>query len=237
MPDSTREKDLSVVVVAGGSGTRMGGETPKQFLLLHGRPILLWSLAALAGHPAVAEIVTVLPAEWLERGREMLAQWPLPLPVTVVAGGAHRQDSVWAGLQGLTIRSRWVAVHDAARPGLDRELIDRLLETARTRGNAVPGVSPADTLVRTRDGRIADRLDRREVMGLQTPQIFPLTLLETAILRARERQVADTDESGLVARLGETVHLVPGTSRNRKITSPEDLQIVAALIYNREEVR
>jgi 2-C-methyl-D-erythritol 4-phosphate cytidylyltransferase len=228
-------KDLSVVVVAGGSGTRMGTDIPKQFLPLCGKPVLIWSLDVFAAHPAVTEIVVVLPADRLDQGRELLAGRAWPVPVTLVAGGRLRQDSVWAGVQELSRPGRFVAIHDAARPGLDQDLLDRLLETARARGNAVPGIPIPDTMVRNRDGIIGERLDRTAIMGLQTPQIFPAAALAQALETARRQHLADTDESGLMGRLGETVYLVEGTRRNLKITSPEDLQLLTALVYKEEE--
>lgn len=217
------------LVVAGGLGTRLGGPLPKQFLPLRDRPVVQWALERIAAVEAVTEVILVLPADWLAEGAARLAGWRPDKPFRIVAGGARRQDSVGAGLAAIT-HEGWVAVHDGARPALPVEVAAAAVAAAWERGNAVCAVPATDTLVEARDGLVCGEVPRERVFQVQTPQIFPVQMLREALAAAARDGVTGTDDAGLVRRLGIPIHLVPGSRRNLKLTRPEDLPLLEALV-------
>ncbi|MBN1541437.1 2-C-methyl-D-erythritol 4-phosphate cytidylyltransferase [candidate division KSB1 bacterium] len=224
----------AALIVAGGSGRRMGLSTRKQFLSLCGRPILQRTLTAFDRHSAVAEIVLVLPKEEIAaRGEEIRQMWGLTKPLRLVAGGAERQDSVRAGLAAITAGQEWVLVHDGVRPLVTSALIERVLESARITGAAIPAVPVRETIKSTVDGWVGETLRRERLVVVQTPQAFRIELLRTAYDRAFDTAEPATDDAALVERLGEPVAVVCGDERNIKITTLIDLKI--ARIWLQEE--
>ncbi len=221
---------LHALVVAGGMGKRMGGKIPKQFLVLAGKIVLSWSLECFDSCPSVTSLTLVLPAEWIDEGRMRLADWKPRLPLRIVPGGEERQDSVFNGLSALPDEDGWVAVHDGARPAIKAEMVEDAFRFAVGRGNAVCAVPASDTLVLGESGRITGDLDRSKVHAIQTPQIFPVSVLKKAILSARETGFTGTDDSGLVRRLGCEVFLFPGSRKNLKLTLPEDIPLLEAAL-------
>lgn len=215
---------VSAILAAGGLGTRLGADRPKQFLEIHGRSILELSLAALAMHPEVCEVVVALPAEHVDSAPACLTA-PWRVPVRVVTGGARRQDSVARAFAAVCSTAEVVLVHDAARPFVSADLISRMIAAAVVSGAAVPAVAVSDTVKRGRvhDDRtwVAATLPRDEVFLAQTPQAFQREVLTRALASVEAHRV--TDEAGLVERSGGAVQLVPGESANIKITTPEDL--------------
>jgi 2-C-methyl-D-erythritol 4-phosphate cytidylyltransferase len=222
-------RDVGVVVVAAGQGSRLGGELPKQFLPLAGVPVLLRALRPFAGHPEVARVVVVLAPDHAERPPEFLA----PLAgsgLTIVAGGRERSDSVAAGLGALPPDCRIVLVHDGARPFVERAVIDAVIAHARSGEGAVAAVPVSDTLKAqaTDDStRVGRTISRHGLWRAQTPQGFPRGLLEQAY--ARDRLADATDDASLVEACGAVVRLVPDSSRNLKITTRDDLVLAEAL--------
>ncbi|HEU5322099.1 MAG TPA: IspD/TarI family cytidylyltransferase, partial [Methylomirabilota bacterium] len=180
-------RDVGVVVVAAGQGSRLGGEVPKQFLPVGGIPVLLRAIRPFASHPEVARVVVVLAPAHAERPPEFLA----PLAgsgLTIVAGGRERSDSVAAGLRALPSDCEIVLVHDGARPFVERGVIDAVIAHARTGDGAVAAVPVSDTLKQqaTDDPtRVSGTVSRDGLWRAQTPQGFPRRLLEQAYARAR----------------------------------------------------
>jgi 2-C-methyl-D-erythritol 4-phosphate cytidylyltransferase len=210
------------IVVAAGRGERMGAERPKAFLELGGEPLLLRAARAFEAAPSVGTIVAVVPELEIAVARERLAA--LQKLLAVVAGGERRQDSVLAGLRQVPADFDGVVlVHDAARPLVDVELIEAVAQQAAATGAALPVLPLVDTVKRVRGGRVVETLDRAELGGAQTPQGFRFALLREACEAALRAGVALTDEAMAVERLGHPVFAVPGSKRNRKITSPDDL--------------
>jgi 2-C-methyl-D-erythritol 4-phosphate cytidylyltransferase len=220
-------RDVGVVIVAAGRGTRIGSGTPKQFLEIAGIPMLLRAIRPFARHPAVAHIAVVLraadaaaPPEWLlPHVGDMLS---------VVAGGAERADSVAAGLAALPDACTLVMVHDAARPFVDALLIDRVIAGVRAGHAIVPALPVTDTIKETDASDpdlIARTVPREQLRRAQTPQGFPRRVLEDAHARARQDRVHGTDDAALVERLGGTVRIVAGDPGNLKVTTPEDLAL------------
>lgn len=218
------------IIAAGGLGARLGAGQPKQFLELDGRSMLERSLAVLATHPDVHEVVVALPEAHLDPLPPCLLQtWPCP--VRAVSGGVRRQDSVANAFAALAADSDVVLVHDAARPFASAALVSRMIEAAIVAGAAIPAVAATDTvkLGRTADGRawVAATVPRQDVFLVQTPQAFTREVLEAALAGGVEADVA-TDEAGLVERLGRPVQLVEGEPANVKITTPSDLAAARA---------
>lgn len=210
------------ILVAAGRGERMGGSRPKAFLPIGGQPILLRAALAFEAASAVDAIVAVVPEAHIQDARDVLSG--TSKLHAVVAGGLRRQDSVLAGMnQAPSGFDGVVLVHDAARPFVEPGLIDAVARAALESGAALPVLGLVDTVKRVHEGRVVETLDRADLAAAQTPQGFRFALLARAYRKAFHDHVILTDEAMAVERLGETVVVVPGSARNRKITTPEDL--------------
>jgi 2-C-methyl-D-erythritol 4-phosphate cytidylyltransferase/2-C-methyl-D-erythritol 2,4-cyclodiphosphate synthase len=221
------------IIVAAGSGSRMGSPVPKAFLDLAGRPMVAHSLQAFEQHPCVDGIVLMVPPGLRARGEEAAASHRKVIAVD--EGGARRQDTVALALKHAG-GSEIVLVHDAARPLVTPDVITAVRDAARRAGAAVPGVAPADT-VREVGGAAAASpagatLDRSRLVLVQTPQGFRTEILQRAHDAAGGGDV--TDDAALVERLGLPVEVVPGSPLNFKITSPEDLARAEAALGDRK---
>ena len=216
------------ILVAGGSGTRMAADRPKQFLLLRGEPVLLHTLRRFA-EPAlgVAAIIVVLPTDQLETWRQLCAQFAIDIPHTLVTGGATRWASVKAGLAALNAYGEGlVAVHDGVRPLVSRLVVERTYAAAATHAAAAAAVMPKDSVrLVSQHGSAAQNRSRLRLM--QTPQTFEIDLLRRAY--AMPELATFTDDATVVDDLCR-VQLVEGDYRNLKITTPEDLLIAEALL-------
>jgi 2-C-methyl-D-erythritol 4-phosphate cytidylyltransferase len=210
------------ILVAAGRGERMGAGRPKAFLPIGGQPILLRAALAFEAASSVDAIVAVVPEAQIAEARGMLSV--VTKLHAVVAGGARRQDSVLQGMKQAPDGFEGVVlVHDAARPFVEPLLIDAVARAARENGAALPVVGLVDTLKRVHEGHVVETLDRDELAAAQTPQGFRFPLLVRAYEDAFRERVTLTDEAMAVERLGEVVVAVPGSLRNRKITTPDDL--------------
>ncbi|MBI4873735.1 MAG: 2-C-methyl-D-erythritol 4-phosphate cytidylyltransferase [Acidobacteria bacterium] len=224
---------VSVILPAAGLGTRMGrtqpeksGTSRKQFMLLDGAPILLHTIRKFMASPAVSEIVVALRAEDIEWVRELLERESLPRPVRLVEGGDARQQSVENALAAVSADIALVAVHDAVRPFIDLETLDRVLAEAAQCGAAIVGIVPVDTVKQVRRNKIRATLPRDRLVLAQTPQVFRVELLRQAFAKAREDGFTGTDEASLVERLEQVeVSVVLGSDRNIKITKPTDMDL------------
>ncbi len=227
------QSKVVAVVPAAGAGTRLGGERPKQFLSLGGRPLLTRTLMVLERAEAVDAVVVVCPpgAEDLTR-EQCIAPFGLAKVAAVVPGGAQRQDSVAAGVAvSSELGAEWLLVHDAARPLAAPELFGRVLEGARETGAAIAAVPAADTVKQAgQDDMVEATLDRSHLWLVQTPQAFRRDLLEKALAAAEQEGFYATDEAGLVEHMGGEVKLVMGSRDNLKITTPEDLALARGLV-------
>jgi 2-C-methyl-D-erythritol 4-phosphate cytidylyltransferase len=223
-------RDVGVVVVAAGRGTRLGGETPKQYQPIAGVPMVLRAVRPFAAHPDVAQVALVLPPADAEAPPAFL-RGVAGAGLVVVAGGAERSDSVAAGLGALGPECTIVLVHDAARPFVGRAVIDAVIAHARAGEGAVAAVRVSDTLKQAaaEDAtRVARTVPRDGLWRAQTPQGFPRAVLERAYAAARGESGA-TDDAALVERIGVSVRLVPDSPRNMKVTTSEDLALAELL--------
>lgn len=214
--------DVAVLVPAGGIGARLGRRTPKQFLPLGREPILAATLRHFRRHPRVGAIVVAAPAAHVERTRRVLRGAGAPL--TVVTGGATRQESVWSALQAAPASAAVILVHDAVRPFVTRALIDALVAAAERDGAAICGLPITETVKRVRGDVVEATLDRDGLWSVQTPQAFRTAILREAHDKARRDGFVATDEAMLVERLGHRVRMVPGLADNVKITTADDLR-------------
>lgn len=219
---------------AAGSGSRMGGATPKQFLCLGGLPVLVRTIRALQAAEEIRDIIIAVSPEYLEHTGKLLDRYgPAPIGdrIRIVAGGRRRQDSVRAGLDALAPDIDLVLVHDAARPLVPPELIAACLEAARRHGAALAALPVKDTVKEADDqGRVAATVDRGGLWLAQTPQVAERGLLRDAFAAAERDSYLATDEAALLEHLGHSPTLVPGAERNFKITTPEDLLLAEALL-------
>jgi 2-C-methyl-D-erythritol 4-phosphate cytidylyltransferase/2-C-methyl-D-erythritol 2,4-cyclodiphosphate synthase len=223
---------VAVIVAAGGRGERLGAAVPKQFLPLGGRSLLARSVAAFRQVPAVREIVVVLPADLVADGAALFEPAGHDADLRIVAGGARRQDSVARGFAAVSPQADIVLVHDAARPLVGRDVIERAIGGAARWGAAVAAVRAQDTVKEAAADEetppIARTLARERIWLAQTPQAFRRQVLAEAIALG-ERGVEATDEAALAELAGHEVRLVPGDVRNLKITTEVDREIAEAL--------
>ena len=223
-------QQVSAIIVAAGSGTRLGSALPKAFVPLGGRTILSYSLQTLASVTAVVELVLAVPAGMERAARKEINVAGLELPVKITAGGRERQESVRIALALTSAESELVVVHDAARPFATAELFQRCLKRAERTGAAIAGIPVSDTLKRVdQSERISATLERAGLWQAQTPQAFVRELLIEAHERALQNQLVATDDADLVERIGHEVEVVEGSPVNLKITTADDLTLAKAL--------
>lgn len=226
--------DVGVVLVAGGKGTRTGGDELKQFRWVAGKPMLLHSLQTFQERRDVAMVVVVLPPQHVGDPPPWLFQCDTERLLLSV-GGKHRSDSVRNGLEDLPEESRIVVIHDAARPFVTPRMIEDVIAEARRGNGAAPGLPVVDTLKSVNDDGIIDgTVDRTRVVRIQTPQAFPREMIERAHAEAFREHVATTDDAALCERLGFPVVVVPGSERALKITDEADFVRAEALSILRE---
>ena len=223
---------VGAIIAAAGSGTRLGLGS-KALVALNGRTALSRVLDIFLGLDEVDEVVVVAPEALLDRVRaEVTAAAPLK-PVKVCAGGETRQQSVRAGLSVLAGCTH-VLVHDAARPLASPELVRRVLRAALDTGAAIPGLPPRDAVKRIEGGRLVESLDRSHIVLAQTPQGFAYQLLLRAHFEAADAGLVGDDDAQLVAATGHPVTVVAGEPANLKLTTPDDLELLEALIREHE---
>ena len=236
---------VAVILPAAGLGTRMGkgtaektGTSRKQFMLLEGSPILMHTVRKFTASPRINEIVVAVRAEDLEWVGGMLSRGFPGSNVRAVEGGNSRQQSVGNALATLDPDTDLVAVHDAVRPFIDQETIDKVLDEASETGAAIVGLPAVDTVKQVSRGtgrvRIRATLPRDKLVMAQTPQVFRLDLLQRAFESAQEDGFIGTDEASLVERLDVEVSVVMGSDRNIKITKPGDMDL--AHLFLREQI-
>ncbi len=219
------------IIAAAGQGTRMAGKRPKQFLELAGKPIIFHALDAFEQCDAIQEMIVVLAVDEVAGFLSLAEKHNLQKIRAVVPGGATRAESV---LHGLLIveetTAEIVAVHDGVRPFVTPDEIARTLEAAKLEGAAILVSAPVDTMKEVREGAVVKTLKRAELRNALTPQCFRYKLLRRAYDEADVFDSELTDESSLVERLGVKIVTVEGSSRNIKITRPEDIPIAEAIL-------
>ena len=217
---------LYAIIVAGGSGKRMGADLPKQFLELAGRPVLMHTIERFKTFNNDIEIITVLPENQLLFWAELQEKYSFEVPQTLVKGGSARFYSVRNGLEFVNTPGL-VAIHDGVRPFVSIDTIKRCFEAAGRSGSTVPVISPAESM-RMVNGTESIPVDRRNIRIVQTPQVFDSELIKKAY---QQKYSPDfTDDATVFEMNGGKIILVDGNRENIKITNPEDLIISKALI-------
>ena len=219
------------VIVAGGRGTRMGGELPKQFIEIEGKPILRHTIERFLEYDAGIHIVLVLPSDQKEYWKTYCREHDFLDRYVMVGGGITRFHSVQNALACVP-EGALVAVHDGVRPFVNAQLLDRLFSAAERDGAAIP-VMPVEESLREvdRERGISARADRDRFVTVQTPQVFKSSILKTAYKNAYSPTF--TDDASVVEAAGVSVTLVPGLKGNIKITTPEDLRSAAFFLGGR----
>ncbi len=216
----------SVIIVAGGSGSRMHAMMPKQFLLLQGKPMLLHSMERFSFTCRGIDLIVVLPEQHFKTWESLCEQYHVDLPHRVAPGGVTRFDSVKNGLD-LIVDEGLVAVHDAARPLVSESLIRAAFDCAIKLGNGVPAI-PVQESMRKMEHDLSSPVDRNLYRLIQTPQIFTSGSLKSAYRQPYREQF--TDDATVVECLGEKINLIPGDYNNIKITNREDMEIAGFLM-------
>jgi 2-C-methyl-D-erythritol 4-phosphate cytidylyltransferase len=227
-------RDVGVVIVAGGSGSRVGGEELKQFRWVAGKPMLLHSVQRFMARSDVGMVVCVLPQQYAGDPPPWLFQCDVDR-LLISIGGRTRSESVANGLDDLPDEAEIVLVHDAARPLVDDATIERVVSSVRNGHSAIAALPVVDTLKAVNDdGWISETVPRERLWRAQTPQGFPRRVIVDAHRRAREERIAATDDAALLERLGIPVRVVRGSERALKVTDAGDFARVEALFATTE---
>ena len=220
-----------VIIVAGGSGRRMGGSLPKQFMMLGNEPILARSINRIHEALPAAEIVVVLPKDHIELWKNIAARFEVA-EHKIACGGEERFHSVLNGLQALSEEVEYIGIHDAVRPLVSKRLIIKLMLEAEKNAAVIPVVAPPDSY-RKVEGELSHIIDRSTLRIVQTPQVFQASILRKAY--EQEFSPAFTDDASVVEMAGHKITLVEGERENIKITTPVDMTIAEAIIAMQNE--
>jgi 2-C-methyl-D-erythritol 4-phosphate cytidylyltransferase len=221
----------SAIIVAAGQSTRMGSGTDKLFLEVAGRPLITHTWQRFDSAACIDDLVLVVRAEAEGAYRSLAARYGFSKPFKLVAGGQHRQDSVWNGLLALAPEAEVVAIQDGARPCTAETLIAATVQAARETGAAVAAQQVTDTIKESDDGsRVLRHLDRSRLWAVQTPQTFRVDVIRRALAVVRERGLVVTDDTAACELIGQPVRLVVSTSPNPKVTTPADLLAIESLL-------
>ena len=224
---------ISAIIVAAGSGTRMGTKVDKLFLELNGCPIVAHTWRRFDEAACIDEIVMVVREGMQPAFTELAEKYSFRKKFRLVAGGKERQDSVWNGLAALSPDTDIVAIQDAARPCTSQDLIAATIAAARQTGAAVAAQPVNDTIKESADGQLVARtLDRSRLWAVQTPQTFRVEIIRDALSEVRRRNLLVTDDTAACELIGQPVKLVVSARPNPKITRPEDLPIAEVLLRN-----
>lgn len=222
--------EIGVVIVAGGSGRRMGGALPKQFMMLGNLPILGHTINRMRQALPASQIVVVLPEDHIELWRNLSARFEIAKH-EITAGGAERFYSVKNGINALSPEIKTIAIHDGVRPLASKKLIIKLILEAEKWGAVIPAVAPADSyrIVDENGSRI---IDRSQLRMIQTPQVFSAEVLRTAY--EQPFSATFTDDASVVEAAGHKITLTEGERQNIKITTPSDMTIAETFIASEE---
>lgn len=221
---------VDVIVVAAGSGSRLGASVPKAFVPLNGKEIFYYSAKCFDAHPEVNNVILVVPEPLLSKTKELVKDYDLTKVTKVVAGGEERNDSVANGFEQLNANADIVLIHDAARALLSSEVVDRVLKAMENSKAVFPAVPAVDTIkeVSLDSMKVIKTLDRSKLYCVQTPQAFTVDMIPVLLKKAKNTDVA-YDEAMLLE--GECpIQVVEGDYRNFKITVKSDLKYAEFLM-------
>jgi 2-C-methyl-D-erythritol 4-phosphate cytidylyltransferase len=236
MPKKDKASNLNktvAIIPAAGSGIRMGCDRAKQFVEIEGRPLLAATLKPFQTCPAVDAIILVVPSMDVDYCRkEIVERFKLEKVEDVVPGGTRRQDSVRIGIEAARKHYTLVLIHDGVRPAIDKALIERVIETAKTHRAVITALPAKETVKEIdNDGYVIKTYARKQIWLVQTPQVFRYEDIQAAHQKAMiERWDEATDDSALIERLGIPVTVVEGSEKNVKVTTPHDLELTRFLL-------
>ncbi len=217
------------IIVAGGSGVRMGSVIPKQFMLLAGQPLLMHTIKAFV-NCGMKEIIVVIPLPFIDYWRTLTNEYNFNIPHITVAGGLFRSQSVVQGLSAINEDEAIIAIHDGVRPLVSESLINQAFQLAEEKGSAVPYIDLTES-IRYISKEENKHIDREKYKIIQTPQCFSLSVLKHIYHTQEIRSF--TDDASLVEKHGVVIHMFKGSEENIKITTPLDMIIAEAILQNR----
>jgi len=223
-----KQEQISVIIVAGGQGTRFQSKRPKQFTLLDGSPVLFYTLAPFVKHPQISEIVVVLPKTDLAFIDQLSTHFPNQ-KIRGIAGGDDRQSSVLCGLEAVGHTAK-VLIHDGARPLVSSDLITRCLERLQTGDAVCPVIPVTDSIVCLSGENPASYVDRSTHFRVQTPQGFDFQMILKAHQKARQDKLSFTDDCSLALHYGHQIVTVDGDSENIKLSTPIDRLVIESTL-------
>lgn len=227
------QEDVAVVLLAGGVGSRMKADRPKQFLELRGKPVIFHTLDLFLGLPQLSQLVLVVDPSYEHMFEEYQSKYP---NLSFAKPGKERQDSVWNGLQCVGEDSDLVCVHDAARPLITPEAIQKVLSDGSQHGAAVLGVPMKATVKESEDGEFVLRtIPRSRLWEIQTPQVIRKNTLREGFDKVYAEGLEVTDDVSIIELLGLPVKLTLGEYTNIKLTTPDDMQVAESVLAAREK--
>ena len=228
---------VSAIIAAGGSSTRLGGDTTKQMMTVCGLPVIVHTLLAFENCPRISEIVVVAKEDEVDRYADFAREHGITKFKVAVKGGSTRQESVLNGFNATNEKADFVAIHDGARCLITPDEIDKVLLAAYKYGAATASVSAFDTVkLADSKGFISETVDRTKVRLAQTPQVFGRTLYCAAAYTAREEGFEATDDCMLCERINQKIKLVECSRENIKITTAQDIKTAERILSGRKEV-
>ena len=229
------------LIVAGGSGSRMGGTTVKQLIDVNGKPLMFYALDTFNKNPNIGDIVIVMHPDHIDECEKMCNEYGLNKVSAIVPGGNTRQESVYNGLleieKHIHAPDDIILIHDAARALISNDIIERNIKGCDAFEAIITAIHATDTIVKSIDSDIiSETLSRNELYQVQTPQTFKYNVIRYAHERAREKDIPDvTDDGKLVMLAGYQVHIVNGSKVNFKVTTEDDLILLKGILTNKGE--
>ena len=220
------------IVLAGGTGSRMSLDMPKQFAVVKGKPIMAYTLSVFQNSPLVDSIYLASHKEYFKQSKQIINEYKLNKVKTVIEGGQTRQESVFNALRQINAKDDdIILIHDCARPLVDEQIIKDNIEQCQLHDAVETAVKAVDTTIEVSEEQFENSLNRDKLYQVQTPQTFKYKLIKEAHENAIKNKLANiTDDAQLVAKLGHKVFIVNGKKTNLKVTTDEDLKILEALL-------
>jgi len=224
----------TAVIAAAGLSARCEGED-KLFFTVNGKPVLAYTVETFEKSKQINEIVIVAHEDKIGIISEICIKYGFKKVSLIMKGGPTRLDSVINGVFAASGKARLIAIHDGARPCLDKRILEETIKKATSYNAAAPGIAITSTVKKAEDGIISETVDRNSLYEIQTPQIFRSELIKAALINAKRKSIDITDDCMAVEILGAQVYIVEGSRRNIKITEPEDFELVKSFLDEEEE--
>jgi len=230
------KQKVIAIIPAAGAGRRFGHRMNKAFYEILGKPILIWVLGCFQDSRVISEIIPVLSETDMEKGLALIEEYGISKVKKIAPGGRERQDSVYHALKLVADRSATVIIHDGVRPLINDELIRRAVEALGKHDGAVCAVKVKDTIKETEGDRVTRTLERKNLVAVQTPQVFRARTLTAAYEKIKESGMNFTDDAAVVEYAGGKIVTVDGAYTNIKVTTPEDALVAEVFLKARQRV-